>query len=400
MMTVPVSGAAPESSAAPLGIFPPEGDPVSLTEAMEAHDAADVSDLFGDVSSGEPSDAVETTSVEAAAPQPVEPPQPEATQQPKTVPCVWDEKLRLWVPVPTAEVPEEAIYVRKLREAEQEHSEAALEVVAIENQIAALKEQLKEARETHKACAQRLNRLKKNGEAQLEFFDSNSAAVVNGAEPAKVSAESTAEGSVSAAQHEAESSDAWRKVSIEELFQFDMKGVGPKKKAKLVEAVPTIGALTDLYEKCGPGGLKTVLPDGFGEEAAQVIEDAMLAWLSKNRDSAIFDPAAGAAHAATDAGETEATEEPTEEPAEALADAGEEDREAAILARRDELAALKPGDEDFERIRAAHPDMFEIGALAAQKGDPVTSTIRPEGPSRDAFILGHLNPTVELPPTE
>lgn len=81
---------------------------------------------------------------------------------------------------------------------------------------------------------------------------------------------------------------AWRAAPT---LQLDLAGVprlGPKKLEALYAACPTIGDLEDLRAKgIGKGlGLRSI--KGIGEEAAQAIEDKTLAWLTENRDKAVF----------------------------------------------------------------------------------------------------------------
>lgn len=70
--------------------------------------------------------------------------------------------------------------------------------------------------------------------------------------------------------------DAWRDASIDEL------GLPPKMTEKLREHnVETIGQLEDLRAGAGLNSVK-----GFGEAKITQIEDAVVGWLSKNRDQA------------------------------------------------------------------------------------------------------------------
>lgn len=403
MVTVPVSPAAAHESP-PLGLFDPSPDekvgfdPVGLDEAVESHNAASTADLFGDDCNAADSDNP-TVEVAATGTAPTEVAPAESTSTPpqaEAVLCIWDAEIRQWVPQQAVKVPEETAFARKLREAEQEHSDAALEVHEIEGEIADLKDRLKSAKETHKACAVRLARLRRRGETQLDMFGSEAAAVVSGAADSAVSGEKSEE-AAAATQPVAASSDVWRKKPITVLDFSQIKGLGKKKQEALKEACPTIGDLVDLYEKAGAAGIKTELPNGFGDALAQGIEDAMLEWLSANRDAAIFNPSSDAAHAATEVEAAETADEPADEAVEADEP---QDREAMILARRDELADLKPGDDEFERIRNERVDSFENGILSGRDGDPLEATIQPEGPSLDAYILGYLNPDIELPPAE
>jgi hypothetical protein len=77
-------------------------------------------------------------------------------------------------------------------------------------------------------------------------------------------------------------SDAWRKESIESL------GLPPKLAEKLAEnSITTIGELED--KRAAFGGLSSI--SGIGPAKVTVIEDAVMGWLSENRDTAVFEAA-------------------------------------------------------------------------------------------------------------
>lgn len=82
-----------------------------------------------------------------------------------------------------------------------------------------------------------------------------------------------------------ETNDAWRKVSINQL------GLSPKLEEKLHDAgAVTIGQLEDLRAEISQGRAKW--PKGVGVARITEIEDAVVEWLSKNRDAAVLAEAA------------------------------------------------------------------------------------------------------------
>jgi hypothetical protein len=86
--------------------------------------------------------------------------------------------------------------------------------------------------------------------------------------------------------------NAWRSAPTPQLDLAGVPRLGPKKLEALYSACPTIGDLEDLRAKgSGKGvGLRSI--KGIGEDAAQAIEDRVLAWLTKNRDQEAFAAAA------------------------------------------------------------------------------------------------------------
>lgn len=76
-------------------------------------------------------------------------------------------------------------------------------------------------------------------------------------------------------------SDAWRQVSINQL------GLSPKLEEKLVDAgAINIGQLEDLRAEISQGRAKW--PKGVGPARITEIENAVIDWLSKNRDASTF----------------------------------------------------------------------------------------------------------------
>lgn len=87
-----------------------------------------------------------------------------------------------------------------------------------------------------------------------------------------------ATGDSSTVEEEATPARDWRGASIDEL------GLPAKLAEKLVEnSITTIGELEDLRAAPGLTSIK-----GVGQGKADVIEEAVLAWLSKNRDAGAF----------------------------------------------------------------------------------------------------------------
>lgn len=89
--------------------------------------------------------------------------------------------------------------------------------------------------------------------------------------------------SQSAGQH-TNASEGWRNVSIKELDFTSIKGFGAKKKEALVETCPTLGKLEDLRGTFE--GLTSI--KGIGREMSGEIENVVLNWLTKNRDSGLL----------------------------------------------------------------------------------------------------------------
>lgn len=76
-------------------------------------------------------------------------------------------------------------------------------------------------------------------------------------------------------------SDAWKQTPITVLRLAEIDGLGPQKRARLIDAVPTMG---DLEAVRGEASLKCVpfaslLPKGIGQATADEIEERMLNWL-------------------------------------------------------------------------------------------------------------------------
>lgn len=143
--------------------------------------------------------------------------------------------------------------------------------------------------------------------------------------------------------------NAWRRVPISELHLENIKGLGAKKIEQITDRCPTIGHLEDV--RAGFDGLKAL--DGIGQAKADAIEDAILAWLSKNRDRAVL-AAAGANAVEEVATEETAAIEPTEADEEVA-----DDRFAETLTP-DELDA----QDNIDAQR--HADAAEISARSQQ----------------------------------
>ena len=99
----------------------------------------------------------------------------------------------------------------------------------------------------------------------------------------------------------APAADAWRATPIDAL------GLPPKLTEKLADSnITTIGALEDL--RGSHGGLSSI--KGIGPAKITLIEDAVMGWLTENRDAAVFAGVkAGEAGRGGEAGQTAAAVE-------------------------------------------------------------------------------------------
>lgn len=77
---------------------------------------------------------------------------------------------------------------------------------------------------------------------------------------------------------------SWRDVPTTEIDLAGIKGLGEKKLDELIHECPTIGKLEDL--RASHEGLRKL--KGIGQKTSDEIENRILDWLSKNRDSAVL----------------------------------------------------------------------------------------------------------------
>lgn len=196
---------------------------------------------------------------------------------------------------------------QEIAETEGKCLECFMQIADTEASIENLKAQLKWLRETMGSLASRLHSLRNDAEYQppLPLLDSPPAAAVDGStgQTTKQADDSAKMNMVADANVDQRSSltatangevnrdpDAWRKVSVESL------GLPPKLAEKLAEdGLDTIGRLEDRRAEISQGREKW--PKGIGAAKVTLIEDAVIKWLTTNRDSQMFKPEAATAAA-------------------------------------------------------------------------------------------------------
>lgn len=170
--------------------------------------------------------------------------------------------------------------------------------------------------------------------------------------------------------------DLWRAAPITEL------GLSAKLVEKLEEAgATTIGKLEDLRAEISNGREKW--PKGIGKAKITEIEDAIVTWLTKNRDSAVFgqgvvDPVAAAPQPAW--------EDLTEEQQSDFIN------QRAVQLDPDEAVELT-GDEAATALEPQHTAsraFYEAGYIAGQNGDEASTCPWVPGIEMDDWLRGWL----------
>lgn len=171
---------------------------------------------------------------------------------------------------------------------EFEEEIAALEQIVIAAMLRRMdcEAKLKNAKSDEKAAAKELQAAKARGPETLPLFEGQKSSNDElAATPSTTQATGEA-GPVASTETEtgdtatiATVSDAWRAVSINEL------GLPPKLTERLVESgIATIGQLEDQRGKGSIHGSGLREVEGIGAKKAEQIEDAVLNWLTINRD--------------------------------------------------------------------------------------------------------------------
>jgi hypothetical protein len=163
------------------------------------------------------------------------------------------------------------------------------------------------------------------------------------------------------------SNDTWRSASIGHL------NLKPNVHEKLIEdGIETIGQLEDRRAEISQG--KAKWPKGLGEAKITEIEDAVVAWLTKNRDGAAFNSASlPAAPEATAANWDELTDA---------------QRSVALSTR---AGQLNTGEQNS--LDSKHPDgdkFWNSGYGASNAGGEISDCAYLPGPEQDDWIRGFL----------
>ena len=263
----------------------------------------------------------------------------------------------------------------RIREISDELAEAALERLEAESRY-------KAAKNREKAIVEQLSEVMKEGPRVMPLFDrqpdqQSSVHGVAVAESVAPDAQTWAE-STQPVVIEPLTDDAWRSVRLSELR------LKPKLQERLEEAgVDTIGRLEDLRAEISQGREKW--PKGIGKAKITEIEDAVIAWLSKNRDAQVLADAQAQVHAQAQA------ETIQDESAEPLANV--EEAEFDPCARAVELDDLA-NPADLTNLDPKHPDgagYWQSGVDAYNQDAKVSECPYVAGPEADDWIRGWLS---------
>lgn len=165
-----------------------------------------------------------------------------------------------------------------------------------------------------------------------------------------------------------QSSDDWRKCNLAELQTFKLT---KNTYEKLVEAgIETIGQLEDMRAEISLG--KAKWPKGIGKAKVTQIEDAVTEWLTKNRDSALFQSAGQpqaspdtqpAAEATAPTGEVPPASDETKPVVEETKSTVDETKSATVVTESpssNEPAADHPPEEPKKTKKARLPQFADL----------------------------------------
>jgi len=179
----------------------------------------------------------------------------------------------------------------------------AAEIEALQGEYNGLRETAKEIKEAASGKSAILRRMNSRGPERLPLFDGPP-------KPTAEAAPSTPTAAAPEAIPEA-AADAWRAAPLRESLHKPGKTALNKSLDVLTKkGIDTIGKLEDLRAS-GNGYRKWQdAAKGIGDEGAEAVTDAVLAWLTKHRDAAVF-AAAAPQKAADEKPSTKADAEPT-----------------------------------------------------------------------------------------
>lgn len=291
--------------------------------------------------------------------------QEENTQSDSETPVIPEIPVENSVPAPTS------------AEAHLDKIKAARAVVADRERIyLSKKSQAKQAKEAFEEAVADLTEVIDDGEEYLPLFD----AEAGGRRP---EAEGGVESGPTVAMQPTAlpENNAWRAVSVDQL------GLSGKITDKLIEAgCQTIGELED--RRASHKGLRSI--SGIGEKKITVIEDAILKWLTENRDKEVFDRSAAVAAATT-------TDDLDDSQAASSYDAEFDAELAKQIHRR--ATELDNGVSGGLHQKLADSDYWADGKKAYNDGEPLESCNWMAGDQQDDWIRGWLfaAPVTESP---
>lgn len=300
------------------------------------------------------------------APAAATPDAPEATAPP----AIDQQREDAWQKLAGEWSNERYAWERDVEAAKERHTAAAITQAQI-------KEAHKAAKEAEEEALEELRDLLKDEPQRPDYLAF--LASFNRVKPTEPS-----ESSQAATPSEPITSDAWRAVPITKLDLPD----------KLIErlqedGLDTIGRLEDRRAEIAEH--KAKWPKGIGEAKITKIEDALIDWLTKNRDQAAFSELqsghASEQPAAEVAADASATDAPAEETTTAATDiVNDEAYIDAISARAVELDTGEP-DCLADQMGIGH---WEEGYKHYQAGGELRSCGLRPSPAQDDFIRGWL----------
>ncbi len=185
--------------------------------------------------------------------------------------------------------------------------------------------------------------------------------------------------------------NAWRQVPVSALNFDNIKGMGKKKIEALMERCPTMGDFEDLRAKNAFGdGLTTI--KGIGQALANELENAMMDWLTKNRDAKVLNFAAATAQEQVEQTKKEDAAKATEAAtADVVPDQGTTTPAAPTLSAGDAIQArfdalTESGNYDPK----VDVDIWKAGAASYANGAHFRRCPLPPGPKQDEWLRGWL----------
>lgn len=276
----------------------------------------------------------------------------------------WSATITVQKSQPSPQEIAQAAWKQRIRAISDELAEAALERLEAESRF-------KAAKNREKAIVEQLSEVMKEGPRVMPLFDRQPEHPEQ--QPGHDAAESVAPDAQTWAESggpvviEPLTDDAWRSIHISELQ------LKPKLQERLEEAgIETIGRLEDLRAEISQGREKW--PKGIGKAKITEIEDAVIAWLSKNRDAQVLAEAKAQVQAA----------EPS---------ANVQESEFDPCARAVELDDLA-NPADLTNLDPKHPDgagYWQSGVDAYNQDAQVSECPYVAGPEADDWIRGWLS---------
>lgn len=260
---------------------------------------------------------------------------------------------------------------------ERDYIEVTLEINEHENTIDHAKAEIKRLSEQQRELATELRHLRNDDQFQprLPLVEGEPAGTQADARPPAESPQGDARPAAAAPD-----ADAWRKVSINKL------GLSPKLEDKLVDVgCINIGLLEELRAEISQGRAKW--PKGVGAARITEIENAVVEWLSKNRDAAAFAELTAATHESV----------PTAGQWESMTD----DQRRDYIARRAD--AINDGTPNcLDRKHADSSQYWDRGHIDFREEAELRDCIYLPGVEMDDWIRGWLSAGVveEYEPSE